>query len=68
MGRLVFFLAADEAFFETILPYLFFVRSAFDRPPLVFFFTPLQTCIREPCIYNRYPGNIDVKSISFTSL
>ena len=68
MGRLVFFLAADEAFFETILPYLFFVRSDFVRPPLVFFLVPRQTWILVPCIYNRYPGNIDVKSISFTSL
>merc|ERR1719491_2232474 len=37
------FLARSEAFFETILPALFFFRSDFLRPPEVFSLVPLKT-------------------------
>jgi len=42
------------AFFETILPRLFCIKSPFWSEPTVLAFVPFQTCLREPLTETRF--------------
>merc|ERR1719300_635160 len=47
------FLPTLEAFFDTILPRLFCIKSPFWSEPIVLDLVPFQTCLREPLTLAR---------------